>query len=374
MTLLARLGAALIAPRRLLRDLPPGTGARDGLISLGLYTLAVALPALGQAFAEFTAIGGYTSLVRGALPLFPWLICSVLLDWVLGPERAHRTAVCMVPMLLVVSAAHLLNIAGPPLLGPADASMLLGAVASLVLAIVARNDITPLPAGAPEPSAAPDLSSGPAPSNLSADTGPARDARPAPDLSSGPAPSNLSSGPRHATLVGLALLALVTGAALRDGVQLARSWSTLAPLAPGEPLPAIAVPLLDGGTLSMAALPPKPHLLVFWTTWCGVCRTEMPMLRALHARYGERGLQVVLVNADDSPDQAALAAVYRDNLLLEDLPVALDTGPLRRALRVRMFPHLVLVDAAGKPVLTHQGAIGERTLSAAIEPLLAAVR
>lgn len=349
MTLLARLGAALIAPRRLLRDLPPGTGARDGLISLGLYTLAVALPALGQAFAEFTAIGGYTSLVRGALPLFPWLICSVLLDWVLGPERAHRTAVCMVPMLLVVSAAHLLNIAGPPLLGPADASMLLGAVASLVLAIVARNDITPLPAGAPEPSAAP-------------------------DLSSGPAPSNLSSGPRHATLVGLALLALVTGAALRDGVQLARSWSTLAPLAPGEPLPAIAVPLLDGGTLSMAALPPKPHLLVFWTTWCGVCRTEMPMLRALHARYGERGLQVVLVNADDSPDQAALAAVYRDNLLLEDLPVALDTGPLRRALRVRMFPHLVLVDAAGKPVLTHQGAIGERTLSAAIEPLLAAVR
>lgn len=366
MTLLVRLGAALIAPRRLLRDLPPGTGARDGLILLGLYTLAVALPALGQAFAEFTAIGGYTSLVRGALPLFPWLICSVLLDWVLGPERAHRTAVCMVPMLLVVSAAHLINIAGPPLLGPADAPMLLGAAASLVLAIVARNDITPLPASAPKPSA-PDLSSGPAPDP--AQPAPL-DARPAPDLSSGPAPSDLSSGPRRPTLVGLALLALVAGAALRDGLQLARDWSTLAPLAPGEPLPAIAVPLLDGGTLSMAALPPKPHLLVFWTTWCGVCRTEMPMLRALHARYGERGLQVLLVNADDSPDQAALAAIYRDNLLLADLPIALDAGPLRRALRVRMFPHFVLVDAAGKPVLTHQGAIGERTLSAAIEPLL----
>lgn len=387
MTVVARLGAALIAPRRLLRDLPPGTGARDGLLLLGLYTLAVALPALGQAFAEFTAIGGYASLVRGALPLFPWLICSVLLDWVLGPERAHRTAVCMVPMLLVVSAAHLLDVAGPPLLGPADASMLLGAAASLVLAVVARNDITPPPARDPRPAAAPDLSSGPAPAppadtpglaadaralDLSSRPAPAQPADPRPlDLSSGPASSDLSSRTRRPALVGLVLLALVGGAALRDGIQLARGWSTLAPLAPGEPLPAIAVPLLDGGTLSLAALPPKPHLLVFWTTWCGVCRTEMPMLRALHARHGERGLQILLVNADDSPDQAALAAVYRDNLLLADLPVALDAGPLRRALRVRMFPHFVLVDAAGKPVLTHQGAIGERTLSAAIERLLA---
>ena len=408
MTLLARLGAALIAPRRLLRDLPPGTGDRDGLVLLGLYTLAVAVPALGQAFAEFTAIGGYTSLVRGALPLFPWLICSVLLDWVLGPARAHRTAVCMVPMLLIVSVAQLLNIAGPPLLGPADASMLLGAAAALTLAIVARNDITPLPTSAPaKPPATPDLSSGtaatpdrssasastpPATSDLSSGTASTPPATPdlssapavtpdlssgsastppaAPDLSSAPAESDLSSGTRLPALVGLALLALVAAAALRDAVQLARSWSTLAPLAPGEPLPAIAVPLLDGGTLSLAALPPRPHLLVFWTTWCGVCRTEMPMLRALHARYGERGLQVLLVNADDSPDQAALAAVYRDNLLLEELPVALDTGPLRRALRVRMFPHFVLVDAAGKPVLTHQGAIGERTLASAIEPLL----
>jgi len=256
----------------------------------------------------------------------------------------------MVPMLLVVCGAQLLNIAGPPRLGPADAAMLLGAAASLTLAIVARNDITPLPPGP----AKPDLSPGTATT----------------DLSPGTATTNLSSGTRPPTIVGLCLLALVAAAALRDGLQLARDWPTLAPLAPGEPLPAIAVPLLDGGTLSLAALPPKPHLLVFWTTWCGVCRTEMPMLRALHARYGERGLQILLVNADDSPDQAALAAVYRDNLLLEELPVALDAGPLRRALRVRVFPHLVLVDAAGKPVLTHQGAIGERTLSAAIEPLL----
>lgn len=334
MTLLARLGAALVAPRALMRDLPPGTGARDGLVLLGFYILAVALPDLGVALAELLALGPSTNLVRGLLPLFPWLITSVLLDWVLGPERAHRTALCMVPMLLVVAVAHLAGIAGPPLLGPADAAMLAGAAAALALAVVVRGDIPPLPD------------------------------RPAPP------PTDLPPGPGRTRLVGLALVAVATASAARDGVRLARGWSTLAPLAPGEPLPAIAVPLLGGGRVSLAALPPRPHLLVFWTTWCGVCRTEMPMLRALHTRYGERGLQILLVNADDAPDQAALAAVYRDNNLLTDLPVALDAGPLRRALRVRVYPHLVLVDATGKPVLTHQGAIGERTLASAIESVL----
>lgn len=336
MTALARFGGMLTAPRATLRDLSPGTGPRDGLVLLGLYTLAAAVPALGLAIAELISLGPSTNLVRGALPLFPWLISSVAIDWCLGPDRAHRTALCMVPMLLIVSVAQLLNIGGPALLGPADASMLLGGAASLVLAIALRNHIAPLPAKS--------------------------------DLSPGPAPAHLS--PRTARIAGLGLLALVAAAAARDGVQLARSWSTLAPLGPGEPLPALTVPLLDGGALSLAALPARPHLLVFWTTWCGVCRTEMPMLRALHTRYHDRGLQILLVNSDDSPDQAALAAVYRDNNLLGELPVALDAGPLRRALRVRVYPHLVLVDAAGEPVLTHQGAIGERTLARAIESVL----
>lgn len=328
MNLLTRLGGMLVAPRATLRNLSPETGKRDGLLLLGLYALAVAVPALGLALAELVALGPSTNLVRGVLPLFPWLIASVALDWGLGADRAHRAGLCMVPMLLIVTVAQLLNWSGPIVIGPADASMVVGAVASLALAILVRDDI---------PASPTDL--------------PAKPGRPA-------------------ALVGLALVLLVAASAVRDGVRLTQNWSTLAPLGPGEPLPAIAVPLLDGGTLSMSALPPRPHLLVFWTTWCGVCRTEMPMLRALHTRYHDRGLQVLLVNADEGPDQAALAAVYRDNLLLDELPVALDPGPLRRALRVRVFPHLVLVDAAGEPVMTHQGAIGEGALTRAVESVL----
>jgi thiol-disulfide isomerase/thioredoxin len=141
-------------------------------------------------------------------------------------------------------------------------------------------------------------------------------------------------------------------------------------VAPGEPLPAVTAPLLDGGALALADLPNEPHLLVFWTTWCGVCRGELPMIRALFARYAPRGLRLVLVNADQAADQAALAAVYREHNQLADIPIALDAGPVRQALRVRMYPHFVLVDAAGRIALTHQGSIGERTLSTAIEATL----
>jgi thiol-disulfide isomerase/thioredoxin len=343
MNLLARLGGMLVAPRALLRHLSAGTGAHDGLVLLGLYALAVAVPALGLAVAELVALTSLTGLLRGVLPLLPWLIAAVALEWCLGPGRTHRAGLCMVPMLLVATLAHLLHIGGPPLVGPADAATLIGAAAALALAIAVRGAIPPL---STKPGA-PDMSEQPG----------------APEL-----PARTATIARFA---GLALAGLVAASATVDAVRLARAWPTLAPLAPGEPLPAVSAPLLDGGALALADLPATPHLLVFWTTWCGVCRSELPMIRALVARYADRGLRVVLVNADQSADQAALAAVYRAHNLLDEIPVAVDAGPLRQALRVRMYPHFVLVDAAGRPVLTHQGAIGERTLATAIEATLA---
>lgn len=372
MNLLTRLGGMLVAPRALLRHLPERTGARDGLLLLGLWTLAVALPPIGRAVAGSLALGDVPGLLQGLLPLVPWLVCAIAVEWCLGPPRAHRTGLCMTPLLLVGTVAHLLDL-GPPLLGPADAATLVGCAATLALALAVRPAIPPTADRRPanlSPETA-DMSPGPATPDLSR--------RPAsPDMSPGPAAPDLSPGPatpgravpRSAALVGLALLTLVGASAVRDGLALARGWTTLTPLVPGEALPQVRIPLLDGGALALGELPPQPHLLVFWTTWCGACRGEMPMLRALHARYADRGLRMILVNGDQDHDQADLAAAYRAQHDLGDIAVALDDGALRRAMRVRMYPTFVLVDAAGRAVRTHQGGIGERTLAAAIESVL----
>ncbi|HEY8376518.1 MAG TPA: TlpA disulfide reductase family protein, partial [Nannocystis sp.] len=112
-----------------------------------------------------------------------------------------------------------------------------------------------------------------------------------------------------------------------------------------------------------------PRLLVFFTSWCGVCSDEMAKYSALHREYAERGFSVVGVNCDREGDQRAIARRYRDD---RDLPfrVVLDRGGLARAFRLSVYPHLVLVDAAGQIRWVHQGRAMESTLRSAIEAAL----
>jgi thiol-disulfide isomerase/thioredoxin len=415
--LLARVGAALVAPRALLARLPEGSGSHDGAALLAAYALAVALPVTGDALADFLALrslGAAPGLLRGLLPLLPWLLTAAAVEWRLGPTRAHRAALCMVPLLLVDGLAHLLRRQGVPLPGPAEATAALGGLVALAVATAARGTIPPAaapgpPAAAAEPSGtsprppdassgisstAPpdelvmglspgtspaDLTPGTSPSDLSPGTSPA-DLTPGTspaDLSPGTSPADLSPGtssaspalpsPGRARAFGLVVAGLVAVSAANDLTWLVRSWPRLAPLAAGDALPAFRVPLLAGGALTPDDLRGGPHLLVFWASWCGVCRSEMPALRALAARY--RDLRLVLVNADHDGDRRQISA---DWLAEYDLavPVALDDGGMRRSFRVEVLPHLVLVGRDGRVAHTWQGRAFERDLAAAVERAL----
>lgn len=43
-------------------------------------------------------------------------------------------------------------------------------------------------------------------------------------------------------------------------------------------------------------------LLDFWATWCDPCREEIPHFVELQQQYGSKGLQIIGVSMDDSPD------------------------------------------------------------------------
>ncbi len=322
MALLRRIGGMLVAPRATLRDLPESAGRRDATVLALSWLAAVGLPDLGDALADLWALGGLgglLGLVQGLWSLLPWLLASAAIEWLLGPTRAHRAALCLVPMLVLGAGAHLLA-AVVDVPGPSYLPAALGALAALALAGYVRPAITPG------------------------------------DLSPG------TARPRTA-VVGLAVAALVLACAGRDLVRLVRVWPTLAPASVGDPLPDFTVPLLDGGTLRADDLHGRPHLLIFWTTWCGVCKSEMPMYRELAARHPE--LRVIAVNADREGDVPRLVSAYREAHALE-FPVALDGGIMTRGFRVRMYPHLVLIDAGGQIRGVYQGRSFARTLDAAI--------
>ncbi|MBK9752312.1 MAG: TlpA family protein disulfide reductase [Nannocystis sp.] len=357
--LLGRVGGVLLAPRALLGSLPEGTGRSDGAALLLAYLLAVGLPGIAAAVADLIALGplaGLSGLAQGLLPLLPWLLTASAVEWRLGDARAHRAGLCLCPLLVLAALAHLAALCGLELPGPGYLPALLGGLASLVLASAVRGAIVPRPLA----------------DKLSVQTG-ASELSPGPGIADKPSvrtgTSELSAGPASthsaalAALLGLIVAGVVGVNAGLDGARALREWSTLAPVAAGDPVPDFDVALLDGGRLRAADLRGAPHLLIFWTTWCGVCEAEMPMYAALAARHPR--LRVVAVNADRDGDVPALVRAYRDAHALA-FPIALDHGALTRGFRVRMFPHVVVLDADGAIDAVFRGRSFERSLEAAI--------
>lgn len=79
--------------------------------------------------------------------------------------------------------------------------------------------------------------------------------------------------------------------------------STLRPaVSEHAPAPDFSLPTLTDNQLTLSAYRGKVVLLDFWATWCDPCRDEIPHFIDLQTKYGNRGLQIIGVSMDDSPE------------------------------------------------------------------------
>lgn len=65
---------------------------------------------------------------------------------------------------------------------------------------------------------------------------------------------------------------------------------------------------MSGAKIDMARFAGKPLVINLWATWCGPCRLEMPQLQELFAKFKDRGLTVVGISVDDTPEDIRKAA------------------------------------------------------------------
>jgi peroxiredoxin len=75
-------------------------------------------------------------------------------------------------------------------------------------------------------------------------------------------------------------------------------------LAPGDAVPELSLPGLDGKQVSLSALRGKVVLVDFWASWCAPCKDEMPFLEAMYRRLKSRGLVVLGVSVDQERENA----------------------------------------------------------------------
>ncbi|KGD62231.1 redoxin domain-containing protein [Alcanivorax jadensis T9] len=120
----------------------------------------------------------------------------------------------------------------------------------------------------------------------------------------------------------------------------------------GAPAPDFTLKTLDGSNLKLSEQRGTVILLNFWASWCGPCRTEMPLLDDLYQEYRDYGFTVLGVNLDENRDQA--------DRLLDKIPVTFPVlfdpqNSTSETYGVDAMPTTVLIDRNGVVRHHHRG-------------------
>ncbi len=140
------------------------------------------------------------------------------------------------------------------------------------------------------------------------------------------------------------------------------------PAVNAKPAPDFQLKTSDGQAVRLSDLRGQVVMLNFWATWCVPCREEIPIFNAMQKELGERGLKVLGVLTQDSPD--SLADFQKD--IKQDYTILLDEGDLG----VSKFgngpglPVTIIIDRQGR---IRETIVGSRTrlgFEGIVKPLL----
>lgn len=153
----------------------------------------------------------------------------------------------------------------------------------------------------------------------------------------------------------------------------------------GKPMPPLKeVQWIGARPAALTSLHGKVLLLYFWAHWCADCKADAPIVAKLAQEFAPKGLVVIAptrlygYTAEDDHAPPTIETPFVDKVYahyyagIPNAGVPLDTGNFER-FGVSTTPTIVLVDRHGIVRLYNPGAMDEKSLRAAIEPLLAAL-
>lgn len=135
-----------------------------------------------------------------------------------------------------------------------------------------------------------------------------------------------------------------------------------------KPAPDFTLPQPSGGPpLKLSNYHGKVVLLDFWATWCEPCRAEIPHFVELQNNYGPRGLQILGVSMDDSPDP--VPAFYKQFKM--NYPIVMGNAKIGEQYGgVLGLPIAFLIDRQGQIRKKHIGATDASVFEKEVADLL----
>jgi len=135
-------------------------------------------------------------------------------------------------------------------------------------------------------------------------------------------------------------------------------------IAVGDRAPEFELTLIDGAKVPLSSLRGQVVVLNFWATWCGPCRTELPLLDRYYELNKRHGLSVFAITTQDSLPLSRLKTLF-----------AAMKMPSARRIKgpypiLRGLPTNYVIDRAGVVRYAASGAFDLDTLNTVLVPLL----
>ena len=128
---------------------------------------------------------------------------------------------------------------------------------------------------------------------------------------------------------------------------------------PREAAPNFNATTTAGEKFNNSSLKGKVVLLEFWTTWCGYCLQEAPLVEQLNDEFSAKGLVVLTINVGESKKTVKK---YLEQHPRKTRVVLTDDTNLAAMFEAKSYPIYVVIDRDGNVAATQKGAGGEDAL------------
>jgi peroxiredoxin len=135
-----------------------------------------------------------------------------------------------------------------------------------------------------------------------------------------------------------------------------------------EKLPDFTLKTLAGETINLRSLEGQKVVVVnFWATWCGPCRHEIPDFNKVYSRYRDRGVEMLGISVDQSPETEVPPFLQTNPI---QYPVLAGSPELTYKYGVRGLPTTFVIDRSGRITKRIVGMTKAATLEAELEKVL----
>lgn len=118
----------------------------------------------------------------------------------------------------------------------------------------------------------------------------------------------------------------------------------------GDAAPDFKLEQLNGQTISLADLQGHSAVIIFWTSWCPICKAEAPEFNRLMRRHRASGIRVLGINIQES-EKRTRAGIKDFGIRY---PVARDAdASVARRYQVTATPTVIFLNAEG--VIKYRG-------------------